>query len=137
MSAGAEGDKGTRYGYKWSDWVKAAEEMRRILIDHARSGQPIYYSDLARRIQAIQLDPHSFAMAALLGEISTEEYEAGRGMLSALAVSKSDGFPAAGFFNLAEDLGLDTSDREKLSGSQPSAHATHVELDSAPAEGAL
>lgn len=108
------GNEGTRYGYKWSAWVEATEEMRRVLIDRAKSGQPISYSQLAKQIQAIQLDPHSFAMAELLGEISADDYEAGRGMLSALAVRKGDGFPAVGFFNLAEELGLDVSDREKI-----------------------
>lgn len=107
-------NEGTRYGYRFSDWARAREEMRQILIESARAGEPITYSELACRISAISIEPHSFAMAALLGEISADEYEAGRGMLSALAVLKGEGVPAAGFYNLAEYLGLDTSDRMKL-----------------------
>lgn len=47
----------------------------------------------------------------MLDEIYAEEHEAGQGMRSA-AVLESESFPAQGFFNLAQDLGLDTSDWE-------------------------
>jgi hypothetical protein len=47
----------------------------------------------------------------MLGEISADEDAAGRGMLSVIVVHKSgDMQPGPGFFELARDLGRDTSD---------------------------
>jgi hypothetical protein len=42
----------------------------------------------------------------LVGEISEEEHDAGRPMLSALVVEKDTGMPSSGFYNLARDSGL-------------------------------
>jgi hypothetical protein len=50
-------------------------------------------------------------LAALLREISMEEDAAGRGLLSAVVV-RGSGLPGGGFFQLAEERGRDTSDRE-------------------------
>ena len=44
----------------------------------ARQGV-IYYSDLVAEIRSIDLEPQSPQLAHILGEISTEEHEAGRG----------------------------------------------------------
>lgn len=41
----------------------------------------------------------------LLGEISEDEHDHGRPMLSALAVSAVTGMPGEGFFKLARNLG--------------------------------
>ncbi len=69
------------------------------------------YSELVTRIQAIQFDAYDTRLFQLLGEISEEEDEAGRGMISALVVHKTgDMQPGPGFFNVAKDLGRDTSD---------------------------
>jgi hypothetical protein len=49
----------------------------------------------------------------MLGEISEEEDALGRGMLSVLVVHKGDGQrPGSGFFQLANKLGRDTSDKD-------------------------
>ena len=46
-------------------------------------------------------------MAAMLDEVSTEEFDGGRGMLSVVVVHKyGDMEPGPGFFKLAESLGL-------------------------------
>jgi hypothetical protein len=53
------------------------------------------------QLQTVRLDPDSNARAAMLGEISTEEDEASRGMLSVLVVHKDgDKMPGAAFFEL-------------------------------------
>lgn len=71
----------------------------------------IPYSELAAQIKSIQIRPESYAFAAMLGEISTEEDKAGRGLLSVIVVHKSgDMQPGPGFFELAKELGRDTSD---------------------------
>jgi hypothetical protein len=50
----------------------------------------------------------------MFGEISEEEYYAGRRMLSAIAVNQDTGIPGQGFFDLAESFERDTSDNEKF-----------------------
>jgi hypothetical protein len=47
----------------------------------------------------------------MLGEISPEEDAAGHGMLTVIVVHKHDQQPGQGFFELAEELGRDVSDR--------------------------
>lgn len=105
---------GTRYGYSLVDWDNAKEEMRSILIELARVGETIPFSELVRLVQAIKLQPRSPALAGMLGEICSEEDAARRGMLSAVVVHKrGDKLPGKGFFNLAKNLGRDTSDTRK------------------------
>lgn len=49
----------------------------------------------------------------MLGEVSTAEHEAGRGMLSKVVVHKhGDQKPGPGFFQLARPMGHETKDRE-------------------------
>jgi len=100
----------TKYGYSIDDWDKAKEEMRQILIETAKLQETIPYSDLVSRIRAIRMEPESYALATMLGEISREEDAAGRGMLTVIVVHKSgDMQPGPGFFELAEELGRETS----------------------------
>ena len=70
------------------------------------------YSELVRCINAIPMEAHDPRLFELLGEISEEEDAAGRGMMSAIVVHKvGDMEPGSGFFELAQGLGRDTSDR--------------------------
>ena len=101
----------TKYGYSTIDWNSAKEEMRQILIERAKVRGMISYSELVEQIQTIQLEPESYALAAMLGEISSDEDASGRGMLTVIVVHKSgDMHPGPGFFELAKKLGRDTSD---------------------------
>ena len=101
----------TKYGYELAHWDAAREEMRSILVERARARGMIPYSDLVRRVTSIYLEPNSYALAAMLGEISSAEDAAGRGMLSVIVVHKEgDMQPGPGFFDLAKQLGRDTSD---------------------------
>jgi hypothetical protein len=50
----------------------------------------------------------------MLGELSEEEYYAGRRMLSAIVVNQDTGISGQRFFDLAESFGRDTSDKETL-----------------------
>lgn len=79
----------TKYGYSLDKWEQAKEEMREILIERAKIQGLIPYLELAAQIKSIQIRPESYAFAAMLGEISTEEAEAGHGMLSVIVVHKS------------------------------------------------
>jgi len=101
----------TKYGYEQSEWNAAKTEMREALVERAQVRGMIPYSELVEKITTIELEPNSFALAAMLGEVSTEEAEADRGMLSVLVVHKvGDMQPGPGFFELAGELGRDTSD---------------------------
>lgn len=77
------------FGFSDVAWTTAKQQARDLLIDCARREDTIAYSDLAARIRAITLDPHSYAMRALLGEISTAEFNEGRGLLSTVVVYKT------------------------------------------------
>ena len=73
------------------------------------------YSEPVKYIRSVTLEPHDIRFFYLLGEISTTESQAGRGMLSALVVHRvGDMEPGTGFYELAEELGYDTSDRLKF-----------------------
>jgi hypothetical protein len=103
------------FGYPVAVWEVAREEMRRILIQVARSGSTIAYSDLVARVATIGLDPQEPALAAMLGEISEAEDLAGRGMLTVLVVHKGgDMRPGPGFFDLAKRLGRDVTDLDRV-----------------------
>ena len=76
----------------------------------------IPYSDLIKHVHSITFDgPHDFRLRSFLGEISAAESSLGRGMLTALVVHKQGDYqPGPGFFDLARQLGHDTSDIEKF-----------------------
>jgi hypothetical protein len=101
-----------KWGYGDSDWAAAKAEMVAELRAVAAQRSMVSYSRLVDRVQAIRFEPDSYAFHAMLGEISSEEHAAGRGMLSVIVVHKDgDMEPGPGFYNLAKELGLDPSDR--------------------------
>lgn len=101
----------TKYGFKQHEWDAAKAEMREALVERAKVRGMIPYSELVEKITTIELEPNSYALAAMLGEVSTEEAASDRGMLSVLVVHKiGDMQPGPGFFELAGELGRDTSD---------------------------
>lgn len=101
----------TYYGFPLDKWKQAGEEMRQILIETAKSEGVIAYSDLVARVSSIRIEPDFYALAQMLGEISTEEDAAGRGLLSVVVVHKSgDMQPGPGFFDLAKRRGRNVTD---------------------------
>jgi len=100
-----------KYGFTDQQWKDAKKEARESLIARARVRGMMPYSKLAQIIQSIQVEAHDQRLFHLLGEISTEEDDASRGMLSVIVVHKvGDMQPGPGFFELTEELGCDTSD---------------------------
>lgn len=94
-----------------SEWQKAKKEIKKLLSERARVRGMMPYSELAAKIQSMDLEAHDIRLFHLLGEISTEEDKNGRGMLSVIVVHKhGDMQPGPGFFELAEELGRDTTD---------------------------
>ena len=95
-------------------WENAKREARDAMIATARSTKGMMtYRELTHQITSVPLEPDSEALRELLGEISTAEDAAGRGMLSVLVVHQGgDGRPGRGFFTLARRLGRNTRDRD-------------------------
>ena len=59
----------------------------------------------------MHIEPKSVTLDTLLMQISEEEDDAGRGMLSVIVVHKNgDMQPGRGFFELAKERGRNTSD---------------------------
>lgn len=103
-----------KWGYHVSDLDRAVEETRSILISVARNESTITYTELCERIKSINVEPHSYALANILGRVSASEDSRGSGMLSVLVMYKGDRDirPAVGFFNLAREQGYDLPDKE-------------------------
>jgi hypothetical protein len=109
--------KGHRYPA--TTWNKAKSEAIDVMIAKAKGRAFVTYSDLAREIHAIHFDVQSQIdrsdIGTLLGEISTAESKAKRGMLSAIVVHKhGDMEPGPGFFELASDMGHSVPDKTKF-----------------------
>jgi len=101
---------GVKNGFAQADWDAAKKEARSVMIDRAKVRGMIPYSDLVKEIKAIKLDAHDPRLFHLLGEISSDEDGAGRGMLTVVVVHKvGDMQPGPGFFELAKSLGRNTS----------------------------
>lgn len=102
-----------KYGYAISEWDDTKEHMTRLLRELAAQERTMSYSELVGQVGPLQLPPDSNALAAMLGEISTEENDAGRGMLSVVVVHKEgDMKPGPGFFELAQKLGRVVGDQD-------------------------
>jgi hypothetical protein len=101
----------TEHGFSEPLWESAKAEATNALVDVASRRGRIAYSELVSLITAIQFSPHNPRLFHLLGEISSEEDAAGRGMLTAIVVHKSgDMQPGPGFFELAKARGRNTQD---------------------------
>jgi hypothetical protein len=83
---------------KWQD-VKT--EIRHIIIEMAKAGQLITYSELTGMLQTAYVHYHSHVLTRLLVDIGSEEAAAGRPLLPALVIAKQSGRPGPGYFKLA------------------------------------
>jgi molybdopterin synthase catalytic subunit len=103
------------FGISVQDWNAAKEQARAAMIERAKVRGMIPYSDLVKKISAVKFLAHDARLFHLLGEISVEENDAGRGMLSVVVVHKhGDMQPGPGFFLLGQHLGHDTKDLLKF-----------------------
>ena len=102
------------HGFPPKAWKAAKAEAKAILKDVARRKSLIPYSHLAAMISSVQMEAHDRRFFHFLGEVSSEEDEKGRGLLTVLVVHKTgDMKPGPGFFELAEGRDRDVSDLEK------------------------
>lgn len=98
------------HGFNDQDWQKAKQEALSILQARAKRASPITYSELVGHIVSVNMEPHDTRLAHFLGELSTEEHENGRPLITALVVHKHDKQPGQGFFELARFLGFPVID---------------------------
>jgi hypothetical protein len=111
MSFNRERFMATTYGYSTGEWEATqgwvADRLHRV----ARDRTTITYSDLCdelARAGGLSLDPHSTAVAGLLGQVNLLEHERTKPLISALVVHKSgDMQPGEGFWSFARELGID------------------------------
>jgi len=90
------------------------QEIRKFLIDQCVLGQPIYYEDVAEKINLnLALDKDRQVLSKTLGEISAYEYENGRPLISSIAIYKTANDHGNGFYNLCEELGIGKSSKLK------------------------
>ena len=103
-----------RYGIPSELWMQAKEEALKLIRDAARRRSTVTYTEVSQAITSAQIGPHDYAMAALLGEIASEEDDLGRGLITALVVDKAESQPGVGFFNLAKGRGYNVSDKDEF-----------------------
>jgi hypothetical protein len=102
-----------KYGLANEEWENVKDEVRRVLIETAKTGGLITYSRLIGKLKSTnKLHHRSPALGYMLGEISCDENAEGRGMLTAIVIRKYGGRPGPGFFHLASMLGRDVSDKD-------------------------
>ena len=107
--------EGFKHGFSENQWTAAKEEARQAMIAAAQSEGVIAYSDLVQKITSCSLEPNGAALAHMLGEVSSEEDEEGRGLLTVVVVHKTgDMRPGPGFFRLARSRGRHIMDEEQF-----------------------
>ncbi len=84
-----------------AQWCVLRDEMRDVMVETARRGQLITYSELCASLKTAYLHYHSPQIVKLLDEIGFAEREAGRPILPAVVVGKQSGIPGAGYFRIA------------------------------------
>ena len=89
-----------------AEWKEIKQEARDILIKCAIRRSLITYKDFADQIRTKRIYYRCEALSNLLEEISEEENQNNRGMLSAIVVKKGKNpMPGKTFYKLARDLG--------------------------------
>jgi len=106
------------YAISQDDWVSAIKAIASILANCAKKNETISYGNLYNQIRHLihsspLTGPEDHRFHHMLGEVSTAEHRAGRGMLSVLVVHETgDMKPGRGFFMLARQLGYAINDED-------------------------
>jgi hypothetical protein len=80
------------------NWSAVKAEIHAILVEVAKAGQTITYSELTSMLQTAYVHYHSQVLVQLLTDIGRDEHLAGRPVLPALVVTKQTGMPGGGYF---------------------------------------
>ena len=87
--------------------MRRVSELRALLVEIAARGDTISYDDVRSELGL------SGDIVPLLRELSVDEDDAGRGLLSAVVVRPDTGRPGAGWFRLAADRGRDAAEPDR------------------------
>jgi hypothetical protein len=106
-------DRHSTYGFAPSTWDAAKTAAKQLIVHNLRNPGAVVttYGDLVGALTPI-IDfgtPRNAVFHCLLGQISDEEEEHGRGLLSALVVHKEDLRPGSGFYGGAAKWGRDVT----------------------------
>lgn len=95
-----------------ADWAHVLDEMRAILIFHAKQRRTVCYSDLCRLITSARVHHRAPHFHKLLDHLSHEDDDAGVPSLAALVVRKDSGIPGQGYFAIFQAEGGSPDDLE-------------------------
>lgn len=85
-----------------------------MLIKTAKDRKLIFYSEVGEYVNLSMKNPHHRTkLGDILCNISTDEHDSGRPLLSALVVHKKDKKPGGRFFDLAKELGKQKRDEDE------------------------
>jgi hypothetical protein len=87
--------------------IRRVSTLRALLVEVAARGGTISYDEVRSELDL------SGDIVPPLRELSVDEDEAGRGLLSAVVVRRDTGRPGAGWFRLAADRGRDSADPDQ------------------------
>lgn len=86
---------------------KAYSRIYALLINAAEQKQPVTYSQIAAIMGLPPTGHHTARMVGIMLDLITDsEHDAGRPMLSSMAVSSTTQMPGSGFYGFAEQYGL-------------------------------
>lgn len=96
----------SRFGLTEEDWETAKRELYEAIMDAAYDRRMTSYSEVARNVTVVHVDPYSSLMNHLLGEIFEDERAAGRPALTSIVTHKDgDKEPGPGFYEMARAQG--------------------------------
>ena len=82
-------------------------QIREYLIDQCRIGKPIFYEDIAKKLNLnLSLEIDRITLSKTIGDISVYEYSKKRPLVSSVAIYKTQNEHGNGFYKLCETLGL-------------------------------
>jgi hypothetical protein len=110
-------DRTSTYEYAPATWQAAKDLVQQRIVFNLRNPRVLLttYGDLVRDVRHI-IDfgtPRNAVFHCLLGQLSDDQEEIGRGLLTALVVHKDDLKPGVGFYEGAANWGRDITDRDR------------------------
>lgn len=114
------------YGPDEDAWEEAKAQCRAALYEWAAAGSPRSYTDLTKRVTAIEWPEGAFTnhgqqMGWLLGQVSLEELvrTEDRPVLSSLVIGQEEGMPTGGYWTFL---------RDELAADVPASDLARLEL---------
>lgn len=104
-------------------WVRATEELERVLEVAAREQRLITYTDVVAEITALSLDPRSPELAKLLCERIITDVNSDQPLLSSIVIGRRTNRPGKGYFQFVRRYFRIEDDEVFWLGEVDSVHA--------------